>query len=120
MMFSGKNQFVTISSEPDNAIVYLNGESVGVTPITLPIRKGKNQIIAVEKKGYKRREIPLSTTFDPITLLGTSTYSTPLTTDFVAGTAYEFSPNSYYFDLKKKDQNSTEKVVSQAQDVEIN
>lgn len=102
-IISGKSQLLTIKSEPEDAEVFLNGVPIGKTPLTYDAKKGKNQILTVKKDGYKQVDMPLGTSFDAAAAIGVLTYSLPLTTDISQGSAYEFTPNYYNFDLRKKD-----------------
>lgn len=44
---------LAISSEPDGAEVYLNGERVGVTPVRLDLKADKSYTIEYRKEGYE-------------------------------------------------------------------
>ena len=49
-----------ITSDPAGAEIYCNGNSVGVTPLTLPLKDGLGQdafVISVQKEGFKPQSV---------------------------------------------------------------
>jgi len=49
---SGKRQKITINSNPDSAIVKLNGKPIGVTPLCGRFNRENAKYILLEKNGY--------------------------------------------------------------------
>lgn len=101
----GNTQSVSFSSNPDSAIVTLNGAQIGKTPVTVPLkRQGGAQTIKFSKDGFKDYEMPLTTTLNPwflgniITggLLGS-------TTDGLSGAAFQYAPGQYMVTLQPDD-----------------
>jgi hypothetical protein len=54
---SGTDQNLTFNSEPDAATVTVAGKVVGKTPLSVQVKKGKNQSLTFEKDGYKTHTI---------------------------------------------------------------
>jgi len=97
-IFKGSNQTLTIDSSPQGATVLIDGQSKGVTPLTVAVEKDEARNITIKKDGYNSRTMGLESRFDFITILGG--YSS--TTDLFNGNAWEYSPTNYYVELKKK------------------
>lgn len=97
----GNSQSVSLSSNPEGATVYLNGNAIGKTPVTITTkRKGSSQPLRFTKEGYKDVEVQLISTVNPwffgniVTggLLGS-------TTDGLSGAAFKYEPGSYMVTL---------------------
>jgi len=100
-IIKGTSQNVSITTDPPGATVYVDGQVMGTTPVTLNLPKRKYSKIAVEKDCYERVEIPLGKKYDPVALL--NIFWDLSTTDFITGAAWEYSPNNYHIKLKKKE-----------------
>ncbi len=59
-IISGLNQKVDINSTPTNAYVLVNGEMVGETPLTVNLKRNKNNLIQIELEGYEKYELVTS------------------------------------------------------------
>lgn len=97
---SGTEQTLTFNSVPDGATVIVSGKAVGKTPVSVPIKKGKNQALLFKKDGYKDFTTQLSTTTDGW-FWGNIVFGGFLgsTTDGVSGAINEFSPDQYFVTL---------------------
>lgn len=97
----GKSQAVTIQSTPEGATVSIDGNAVGVTPVTLPLERKDGQVLRVTKDGYTPYEAPLTTQingwFFGNILIGGFLGST---TDGVSGAMHEYAPNQYLVPLE--------------------
>ena len=97
---SGRDQTLTFNSEPDGATVMVAGRTVGKTPLSVQINKGKQQSLTFEKEGYKTYTTQLSTTMDSWfwgnILIGGVLGST---TDGMSGAINEFAPDQYFVTL---------------------
>lgn len=102
-VFKGTDQLITINSEPDGAVVSIDEISVGVTPLSTKVKKNHASSITVKKEGYKTQNMPLGKKYDGIALL--NIFWDLSTTDMITGAAYEYSPSTYYFELKKEEAN---------------
>ena len=99
-IFSGTKQHIKIESDPSGATIEIDGVEMGKTHLSLMLRKNEYEIIKLRKDGYEIKTLTLEKHFDPVALLDILwDFST---TDFLTGAVYEYSPNSYYVELKKK------------------
>ncbi|MBA3022674.1 MAG: PEGA domain-containing protein [Gammaproteobacteria bacterium] len=98
-VIKGTEQTLTFNSQPDGAQVILDGQPVGVTPLIMKVKKNHVSSVTVKKDGYVTQVLPIEKKFDGVTLL--SIFWDLSTTDIVSGAAYEYAPNTFYFELKK-------------------
>lgn len=98
-IIKGTDQTVTFTSEPTNAIVMIDGENKGRTPLTVKLKKNAYSAILIKKKGFRTVSRPLEKEYDAIALL--NIFWDLSTTDMITGAAYEYAPNSYHFELEK-------------------
>lgn len=100
-IISGQQQAVTFTSNPDEAVVTVDGRQIGKTPITAQLkRKGGTQVVTIEKPGFKTVTFDLKSTingwfFGNIIiggLLGSST-------DSSSGAINAYSQDMYNFSL---------------------
>jgi hypothetical protein len=52
-------QSVPISSIPLGAEVYVNGQKVGVTPLSVDLERNRNHLISLSKPGYESQNISI-------------------------------------------------------------
>jgi hypothetical protein len=57
----GTSQPVTFNSEPNRAKIFINGMQMGVTPLTIQVKRSKNTVIVAKKDGYEEQQMPLQT-----------------------------------------------------------
>ena len=74
---------------------------MGKTPTTLMLRKNEYDLLKLKKEGYETKTVPLVKQYDPTTIL--SLFWDLSTTDFLTGAAYEYAPNTFMFELEKKE-----------------
>src|SRR5439155_9601807 len=90
---NGTTQVVTIDSNVRGAEVAVDGEMVGRTPYTGPIKRGSTTTVRVSTQGYQPKTITLSTEIEPIfwgnIILGGFFGST---TDAGTGAMYKYAP----------------------------
>jgi len=98
-IINGTDQTVTFTSEPSGATVLIDGMTRGKTPLTLKLKKNSYDTIMVKLDGYKTVTKPLEKKYDAVALL--NIFWDLSTTDMITGAAYEYEPNSYYFELEK-------------------
>lgn len=98
-VIKGSDQTLTFNSQPDGAQVLLDGTSVGVTPLVVKVKKNTVSVVSVKKDGYVTQMLPIEKKYDAVTLL--SIFWDYSTTDLISGAAYEYVPNTFYFELKK-------------------
>lgn len=97
-VLKGTDQSMTFTSEPVGAEVLLDGQSLGVTPLVVKLKKNKYDTVMIKLKGYKVLTRPVDKSYDGIALLNISWDSS--TTDMITGAAYEYSPNTLFFNLE--------------------
>ena len=99
-IMDGESQTVTFNSNPNEVEIFLDGKKLGVTPLTVKIKREQNKMFVAKKEGYDEQQMVMSTRLNSwfwgnfITggVLGS-------TTDYASGAAYEYSPNNYYVTL---------------------
>ena len=96
----GTDQTVTITSEPSNSSVLIDGQNRGKTPLTIKLKKNAHDTIMIKKKGYRSQNRPLEKKYDGLALVNIFWDSS--TTDLITGAAFEYVPNSYHFELEKR------------------
>lgn len=100
-IMTSDSQDVTFQSTPDGALVKVDGNELGRTPLTLKLVKKTNQTITFEKEGYKTYSAPMTTQtsgwFFGNILFGGFFGST---TDSVTGAMHEYTPGEYIVTLE--------------------
>ena len=99
-VFKGTKQTLTFTSSPSKAQVIIDGRSMGVTPLSISLKKNKYDVVIIKKKGYDYQTMPLDKSYDVTTLL--SIFWDLSTTDLLSGAAYEYEPNNFHFVLEKE------------------
>ena len=94
-IIKGTDQVLTINSEPDGALVSIDGISVGVTPLATKVKKNSASVITIKKDGYKVQTMPLDKKYDGIALI--NIFWDLSTTDLITGAAFEYVPSTYHF-----------------------
>lgn len=97
-MVDGTSQPVTFNSEPNRAKILINGVQVGVTPLTIQVKRAKNTMIVAKKEGYEQQQIPLQTKTNAL-FWGNILCLYGSTTDYVSDAMLEYSPNMYFITL---------------------
>lgn len=100
-VLKGTDQVLTFTSDQDGAQVLLDGVSVGVTPVSMKVKKNSKSTVMVKKDGFRTQTMPLDKKYDGVALL--NIFWDFSTTDLITGAAYEYEPNTYYFKLLKED-----------------
>jgi hypothetical protein len=97
-VLSGQVQNITFNSNPEGAIVSVDGIKMCQTPCTISFKKTPfTQMLQFEKKGYQTISMPMTTQFDAITIL--NIFWDFSTTDILTGAAFRYKPNHYYADM---------------------
>ena len=102
-IMSGTTQVISVNSNVNGADVKVNGSSVGQTPYTGQIKRGKDTTIEVSKAGYGTQTVATSTHLEPV-FWGNIIFGGVIgsTTDLATGACWEYSPSSYYVNLNQK------------------
>lgn len=98
---SGSNQNVTFNSNPEGATVLIDGVASCTTPCTVSLPKAHAQkMVSFKKEGFETFSMPMGTSYNGVALLNILwDFST---TDLITGAAWNYSPNNYFSELKKK------------------
>ncbi|MDH5668021.1 MAG: PEGA domain-containing protein [Nitrospira sp.] len=99
-IMDGESQTVTFNSNPNEVEIFMDGKRLGVTPLTLQIKREQNKMFIAKKEGYEEQQMVMSTRLNSWFwgnfITGGALGST---TDFASGAAHEYSPNNYYVTL---------------------
>lgn len=98
---SGTSQAISIDSNVAGASVSIGGNSVGITPYSGKIKRQRKALAMVSADGYVAQTVELTTSFNPVAIL--SVFWDYSTTDFLTGAVWEYAPDAYYVELRKKD-----------------
>ena len=87
---------MTFNSNPDGALVTVNGREVGKTPVVIQLKKGSAQPLTFSKEGYKTASFQMDSELNPWFwgnlvcggLLGSST-------DGLSGAMHKYAPSQY-------------------------
>ena len=107
-IMKGKNQTITVTSNVDDAEVFIDGLRLGTTPYNGLAPKNKNMLM-VQKAGYRTANVALSKTLEP-TFWGNIIIGGTLgsLTDFGTGAAYQYAPASYQVELRTAEQSDAD------------
>jgi hypothetical protein len=99
----GTHEHVDFASDPTNADVFVNGESMGTTPVTLKLESRQTYKIEFKKKGFATKQYTITNhigtkwvVFDVI--LGLA----PVVVDAVTGSWYELDQDYVKAYLEKE------------------
>lgn len=120
---NGSKQTVSFMSEPPGATITVGGEFTSRTPVALPLGRGKDYTLLIQKEGYESQSSALNSSFShwvQATLGNAWNWIIPgLIVDIVSGGAYEFDQQLMNFVLVKDKASSaspaTEKKEPQPQ-----
>lgn len=101
-IFNGDKSDVRISSNPNDARIFVNGLEIGKTPAVLKLKRGDRHIIEVKKEGYQTLRLETSNTITGWFwgniicggILG-------IVIDLATGNAYDVDPSTIVVTLEK-------------------
>jgi hypothetical protein len=64
-IFSGGPDPVELGSKPEGATVIVNGQNMGMTPVTLKLEPSKTYIITFKKEGFEDASVTLNSHVQP-------------------------------------------------------
>lgn len=100
-IIKGSTQTVSFDSNPQGATVKIDGIATCQTPCSALLKNGhKSKMVSFYKDGYETLNIPMNSEFSGVTFL--SIIWDLSTTDLLTGSAYEYAPNNFMAELKKK------------------
>lgn len=118
-IINGTTQQISVNSNVQGAQVYVDGVTLGTTPlINARIKRKDTSFLVVKKEGYKDYQQTLQTKFDNWfwgnIIIGGLVGST---TDLVSGTTHLLDPNTLFIQLEPINGNSLNRDVSKDEKV---
>lgn len=103
-IFTGTKDSITFTTTPEGAKVIHKGVEKCLTPCTAEIPRGLGkQMVMFQKEGFETKEVKLTKTFNPVTLLNILLGGAiGVGIDAATGSLTKYSPKSYTVDLKPK------------------
>ncbi|MGJ8692484.1 MAG: PEGA domain-containing protein [Thalassotalea sp.] len=99
-VISGTNQPVTFDSVPQGAAILIDGARVGVTPLTIVLKKSAKSTVMIKMDGYQTVTRDITKSFDGVGVL--NIFWDLSTTDAITGAWQKYEPNAYFFELQAK------------------
>lgn len=103
-IFTGTKDSITFTTTPEGAKVIHQGVEKCLTPCTAEIPRGLGkQMVMFQKEGFETKEVKLTKTFNPVTLLNILLGGAiGVGIDAATGSLTKYSPKSYTVDLESK------------------
>lgn len=103
-IFTGTKDSITFTTTPEGAKVIHRGVEKCLTPCTAEIPRGLGkQMVMFQKEGFETKEVKLTKTFNPVTLLNILLGGAiGVGIDAATGSLTKYSPKSYTVDLESK------------------
>jgi len=99
-VFNGTSQELQFTSEPPAAQVFINGQSVGYTPLTISVKRNDPEVV-LKKEGYKDQPVYLE--YKLSGFFWVDFFLIPvisLTIDAITDSINVYEPTSYHSGLK--------------------
>lgn len=100
-LVSGTSEEISISTDPDDASIYLNDRRIGAGDVTVDVSRlmlNGAPTVRVEREGYRTQEFRLQTKFNNVSLLGSELdYRLPHRLAM-----FEYAPMQYHIQLMKQ------------------
>lgn len=101
-VFTGTSDQISVSTEPSGAKLFLNGNDMGRTPVTVPVARSLGTtMMSVRKPGYEDKTFALQSSFNTIAILDIFLWPTFII-DAATGSIIKYSQTSYNIELEKK------------------
>lgn len=103
-IITGTKDRITFNSTPEGAKVFHKGIEKCTTPCTAEIpRSLSKQMVTFEKEGYTNKEVKLTKTFNPVTLVNILLGGAiGVGIDAATGSLTKYSPKAYQIELEQK------------------
>lgn len=103
-IFTGTKDSIAFTSTPEGAKVIHKGKEKCTTPCSAEIPRGLGkQMVMFEKEGFQTKEVKLTKTFNPVTLLNILLGGAiGVGIDAATGSLTKYSPKSYTVELESK------------------
>lgn len=103
-LYTGNKSIIHFSSNPQSAEVRINDKLLGVTPLTVKVKRTlKKKVVTFKKDGYTSKSFKLNQKFKTISLL--SNVLIPI--DALSGAIVDYPNHFYHFNLKQKGSGDT-------------
>lgn len=96
----GSHQKLTFDSAPEGATVYMDGQQLGVTPLTADVHRDKGVVISFKKDGYNSVSVTADTHLNPWfwgDVIATSLLSSIV--DTATGSTVKYTQDRYFATL---------------------
>lgn len=103
-MIGGSTQLLIVNSNVDGAEVRLNDILLGVTPLTLDVKRGQTGVLKVTADGYKPYSVALNKKVSSlffVNLLSGGAFGS--STDYSTGAMYEYEPSTFMITLQPEE-----------------
>jgi len=103
-ILTGTKDKITFNSTPEGAKVFHKGIEKCTTPCTAEIpRSLSKQMVTFEKEGFNTKEVKLTKTFNPVTLVNILLGGAiGVGIDAATGSLTKYSPKPYQIELEQK------------------
>jgi hypothetical protein len=102
-IWKGSNENVDIESVPDSAKVYLNGNYVGKTPMSIELKSSGTHQITIGKDGYESKTTYLTGSVYALWVLWDVVWGVaPVLFDWITASWYELNEGNIEMILDKK------------------
>lgn len=103
-ILTGTKDKITFNSTPEGAKVFHKGIEKCTTPCTAEIpRSLSKQMVTFEKEGFNTKEVKLTKTFNPVTLVNILLGGAiGVGIDAATGSLTKYSPKAYQIELEQK------------------
>ena len=97
----GNRQNVTINSEPQGALVKIDGLK-GRTPFSASLARNQDYVVTIQKEGYKEEQIQINKNFSGLSIIGNILWLfVGVIVDYASGAAYNLNPTHVNVELEK-------------------
>jgi len=105
-LFTGSTDNITINSEPEGAMILVEGIELGRTPATVTVKRPGlgNKTVTLQLEGYEDRVFILQKEFNVIALLNFGGFVGWIV-DIATGAVMKYNPKNY--DMKLRPKNTT-------------
>lgn len=101
-ILTGQTDTLTFRSVPSGATVEINGNSVGRTPVTVPVQRSMSQPqVQLRLEGYEPRTVPLQNSFNTMSALNIFFWP-GFIVDAATGSIMKYNIVSYESELYKR------------------
>lgn len=102
-IFTGTHQRIVIDSEPQGAEIFIEGDSVGVTPSKVLVRRrlfdlqNGGKTVRLEKDGYRKAKRSIYVSMNPACIFNTIFLLPHWGVDLATGAIARYEPYNFYY-----------------------